>query len=340
MNIRKIIKEEVKKVMELMMRREDEIPLPGNEENRNNFRKNSPMYKKAEKLKTEREVETTEADEVEVMEENEKLNEIGIIEIAGGFVIGLLALKFLKYAVKTILGTVAVRIPLSVDKLKMVNKELFEKYIDKKLKSGKLGGGDILNVAKIRNEVDSQIDSGEIKNISDVIRYFKSLVDTAKQTDTEVLTEFIKNKLNEAKTTDTAMKPNKKTEDDKAIEKIRKERTDNEKKPRWPSDITDENLDRITKKLNIDWHKFSKTQFKKGIKVEHEHDDITHGDLLLTAKIVWAHLKENPKYYDALENMEKKLDDKIQTKTKSEAPMKIKENVDVERWQKLAGLKK
>lgn len=94
-------------------------------------------------------------------------------------------------------------------------------------------------------------------------------------------------------------------------------------------EITDDIIDEIGEKLNINWKKFSRGQFKKGMYVEREHNDITHGDLLLTAKIVLAHLKEISTYYDELEKMEKKSENKkIEPKRKySDSPI-IKEYLD------------
>lgn len=46
---------------------------------------------------------------------------------------------------------------------------------------------------------------------------------------------------------------------------------------------------------------FGKREVKKGMKTEKEHDDVTKGDRKRTAKIVRAHLKERPDYYDKLE---------------------------------------
>lgn len=50
--------------------------------------------------------------------------------------------------------------------------------------------------------------------------------------------------------------------------------------------------------------KFNKKQARMGMKVEHEHDDVTHGDSTLTAKIAAAHLKEDPEYYTKLKAVE------------------------------------
>ena len=45
-------------------------------------------------------------------------------------------------------------------------------------------------------------------------------------------------------------------------------------------------------------------QFCRGMAVELEHQDITHGDPYMTAKIVLAHLKELPDYYTKLKKVE------------------------------------
>jgi len=63
-------------------------------------------------------------------------------------------------------------------------------------------------------------------------------------------------------------------------------------------------------RLGVDWNKVEVDQFRKGMEVELEHGtrdpetNVTGDDLLLTAKIAWAHLKEFPDYYDRLEHME------------------------------------
>lgn len=61
-------------------------------------------------------------------------------------------------------------------------------------------------------------------------------------------------------------------------------------------------------KLKVDWSKVSLSQFKMGLAVEKEHDDgskldVVGGELDL-AKIVLAHLKEDPKYYTKLKTVE------------------------------------
>jgi len=69
----------------------------------------------------------------------------------------------------------------------------------------------------------------------------------------------------------------------------------------------------VGKTLKLDWKKIPKDQFLKGLKVELEHGsrdkqtDVTGNNLVKTGRIALAHIKENIKYYDALETMEKKL---------------------------------
>ena len=46
--------------------------------------------------------------------------------------------------------------------------------------------------------------------------------------------------------------------------------------------------------------KYGKKEVGMGMDVEEEHEDVTHGDKLKTAKIAAAHLKEIPDYYDRL----------------------------------------
>ena len=45
---------------------------------------------------------------------------------------------------------------------------------------------------------------------------------------------------------------------------------------------------------------FDPHEFSAGLTAELEHRDVTDGDLIATAKIAAAHLKENPKYYSLL----------------------------------------
>ena len=60
----------------------------------------------------------------------------------------------------------------------------------------------------------------------------------------------------------------------------------------------------VANKLNIDFSKFSLSDFITGINIELEHGlvdpltNVTNNDLLTTAKIALAHLNEFPDYYN------------------------------------------
>lgn len=64
---------------------------------------------------------------------------------------------------------------------------------------------------------------------------------------------------------------------------------------------------RIGDKIGIDWSKVDLNEFAAGLDEEFEHGsrdpetNVTNDDPLLTGKIAWAHLKEDPKYYSKLE---------------------------------------
>ena len=61
---------------------------------------------------------------------------------------------------------------------------------------------------------------------------------------------------------------------------------------------------KVAKELNIDFSEFSLSDFITGINIEMEHGlidpltNVTNNDLLTTAKIALAHLKEFPNYYN------------------------------------------
>ena len=60
----------------------------------------------------------------------------------------------------------------------------------------------------------------------------------------------------------------------------------------------------VARKLNIDFSKFSLSDFITGINIELEHGlanpitNVTNNNLLTTAKIALAHLNEYPIYYN------------------------------------------
>ena len=55
--------------------------------------------------------------------------------------------------------------------------------------------------------------------------------------------------------------------------------------------------DAIMKKMG---YTFNPEEFHMGMNVEMEHQDVTNGNVVTTAKIAAAHLTENPKYYTLL----------------------------------------
>lgn len=76
-------------------------------------------------------------------------------------------------------------------------------------------------------------------------------------------------------------------------------------------EFTTEEAQKIGEGLGIDFSKYILEEFRMGLGVELEHGlidsetDVTHGDVNLTGKIAWAHLKEIPDYYTRLLKMEK-----------------------------------
>lgn len=80
-------------------------------------------------------------------------------------------------------------------------------------------------------------------------------------------------------------------------------------------DLSSDNITKIGDELKINWDIISPETLKQGITVELEHGsklgrdtNITNDDLLITGKIALAHLKEDPFYYDRLNQMEKEAD--------------------------------
>ncbi len=135
---------------------------------------------------------------------------------------------------------------------------------------------------------------------------------------------YASKKVNEVKKINKRpiMKPNKKTEDDKTIETIRKNREKLEKDSTKESKVTDEILDKIASKLGINWVQFNKAQFKKGVQKENKENEYTFGNLILVSKIVVGNLKSNPDYYKNYKETSKKLVKGITTMTKNQLELK------------------
>ena len=77
-----------------------------------------------------------------------------------------------------------------------------------------------------------------------------------------------------------------------------------------PSRFTLDEAKKVGSRLGIDWSRFDPEQFRMGLNVELEHGlhdpqtNVTGDDVMMTAKIAWAHLKEFPDYYTRLERLE------------------------------------
>lgn len=74
----------------------------------------------------------------------------------------------------------------------------------------------------------------------------------------------------------------------------------------WAPNITRADAERIGTYLKVDWNKVNLDEFHKGLRVELEHADLTRGDMIKTAQIALAHLRELPDYYTRLATIEKK----------------------------------
>lgn len=73
--------------------------------------------------------------------------------------------------------------------------------------------------------------------------------------------------------------------------------------------ISREQSDKILDKMG---YTFNPIEFFLGMNTELEHQDVTHGNVVKTAKIAAAHLKENPKYYSLLlKHVEKKVSEQM-----------------------------
>jgi hypothetical protein len=82
--------------------------------------------------------------------------------------------------------------------------------------------------------------------------------------------------------------------------------------PNNPNDVVNEMTGKFSTKqareigdeMGVSWDKYDIEEFRMGLEVETEHQDITKGDSVMTGKIALAHLKELPDYYTKLKKME------------------------------------
>jgi uncharacterized protein DUF5661 len=76
-----------------------------------------------------------------------------------------------------------------------------------------------------------------------------------------------------------------------------------------------EEAKRVGDAIGVDWSRFDLEQYRAGMDVEFEHGshdpqtDVTGDDPILTGKIVLAHMKEYPDYYERLERLEAEAED-------------------------------
>lgn len=72
--------------------------------------------------------------------------------------------------------------------------------------------------------------------------------------------------------------------------------------------ISRKTSDAILQKMK---YPFSPEEFHTGMNIEMEHQDVTKGNIVKTAKIAAAHLKENPKYYTLLKKYVEKKNEQL-----------------------------
>ena len=71
----------------------------------------------------------------------------------------------------------------------------------------------------------------------------------------------------------------------------------------------------LGQQLGVDWKRIPLEEFRRGLSVELEHGahdpqtNVTNDDVVITAKIALAHLKEFPDYYTRLGKMEREADE-------------------------------
>ena len=74
--------------------------------------------------------------------------------------------------------------------------------------------------------------------------------------------------------------------------------------------FTDEEAKELGDAIGVNWEAVPLAEFRMGLSIELEHGahdpqtDVTGDDLIMTAKIALAHLKEFPDYYARLEKLE------------------------------------
>lgn len=76
-----------------------------------------------------------------------------------------------------------------------------------------------------------------------------------------------------------------------------------------------EEAQELGRRIGVDWKSIPLEEFRRGLSVELEHGvhdpqtNVTNDDVVVTAKIALAHLKEFPDYYTRLAKMEREADE-------------------------------
>lgn len=79
-------------------------------------------------------------------------------------------------------------------------------------------------------------------------------------------------------------------------------------------EFSDDEARELGRQIGVDWDRTPLDEFRRGLSVELEHGahdpqtNVTNDDLVVTAKIALAHLKEFPDYYTRLARMEREAD--------------------------------
>lgn len=80
-------------------------------------------------------------------------------------------------------------------------------------------------------------------------------------------------------------------------------------------EFSESEAEELGRRIGVDWKRIPLEEFRRGLTVELEHGahdpqtNVTNDDVVVTAKIALAHLKEFPDYYTRLARMEREADE-------------------------------
>jgi len=95
---------------------------------------------------------------------SESLNEIGVLAVAGGIILGILGWKIIKAIFKKVVGGIGMNVTLDKEKLK----ETVNRIHRESIKKG-ISGSQTLQVLEWKKKVIEQIDAGEITKLKDIM---------------------------------------------------------------------------------------------------------------------------------------------------------------------------